>query len=347
MIDNSDIKLTEYSHSSGCGCKIAPDKLHEILREKLSPNFPKLLVGNAASDDAAVFQINKEEALVSTTDFFMPIVNDPYVFGKIAATNALSDVYAMGGKPVLALAILGWPVDKLATKYAAAVMQGAIDVCTKANIPLAGGHSIDAHEPFFGLAVNGLVKPAHLKKNNTAQVGDLLYLTKPLGVGMAATAIKRNIATPALVQKAVEIMTQLNDIGSQLGKIPNVNALTDVTGFGLLGHLIEMMKASNASAQLWFQKVPTLPESMLQPLRDGFVFPDATYKNFGSYKNEVNTLNAKQLTLLCDPQTSGGLLISVNPNYKAEIEELLMRNNLPHQAIGQVVAPLKYTVEVE
>lgn len=255
MSDN--IKLTQYSRGAGCGCKIAPKVLDEILEGKhSSPLFENLLVGNNNNDDAAVYDLGNGQALISTTDFFMPIVDDAFDFGRIAAANSISDVYAMGGKPVMAVAILGWPVEKLPAELAQKMIEGATAICNEANIPLAGGHSIDSQEPIFGLAVSGIVDIENLKKNNTAQEGDLLFLTKPLGVGILSTAQKRGVLSDEHQTGMIAQMISLNKIGEQLGSIKGVTAMTDVTGFGLLGHLIEMATGSRLSAELYYDKIP-------------------------------------------------------------------------------------------
>jgi selenide,water dikinase len=331
-----DKRLTTLSHGSGCGCKIAPNKLEAILGKAASPTYDNLLVGNTSKDDAAVYRLNETEALISTTDFFMPIVDDPYDFGRISAANALSDVYAMGGQPLLALAILGWPVDKLDEEMAARVMEGGRAVCAEAAIPLAGGHSIDNLEPLFGLAVSGKVEINNLKRNDTAQEGDMLYLTKPLGTGIIATAIKRGLANENEIQAVVQTMTQLNTIGEAFGNINGVTAMTDITGFGLMGHLLEMCEGANLSAELWFDKIPTLPLEMLKPYIDGFVLPDNTFRNYNSFTGKIEPLSGTHLPILCDPQTSGGLLISVNEAERKTVENVLADAGLPTQAIGQI-----------
>ena len=307
-----EIKLTQYSHGYGCGCKIAPAVLDEILKGNESTgDFPGLLVGNSTRDDAAVLDIGNGWAMVSTTDFFMPIVDDPFEFGRIAATNAISDIYAMGGKPNLAIAILGWPVDKLAPEIAAKVVAGGRSGCAEAGIPLAGGHSIDSPEPIFGLAVNGMVHTDRLLRNNTAQAGDLLFLTKPLGVGIITTAEKMGKAKPDDVLRAIANMTTLNKIGERLGEIKGVHAVTDVTGFGLFGHLLEMAEGSNLAAEL---EISALPEiSNLDDYMNQFTIPAITYRNWNSYGHLLTEPDARTLHLGCDPQTSGGLLIAIAP----------------------------------
>ncbi|MBC7689304.1 MAG: selenide, water dikinase SelD, partial [Aquabacterium sp.] len=245
-VNNADkIKLTQYSHGAGCGCKIAPKILDEILTSNFArPDNDKLIVGNHSKDDAAVYDLGNGTALISTTDFFMPIVDDPFEFGRIASANAISDVYAMGGKPILAIAILGWPINILPPAVAQRVIEGSRSICVEAGIPLAGGHSIDSPEPIFGLAVNGLVAVENIKQNNLAKQGDLLFLTKPLGVGILTTAEKKGLLLSQHIGVAAKQMMQLNKVGEALGKIKGVSAMTDVTGFGLLGHLVEMAEGS-------------------------------------------------------------------------------------------------------
>ena len=275
------IRLTQYSHGAGCGCKIAPKVLDEILKTNLiSPDNDKLLVGNHSKDDAAVYELDDEKALILTTDFFTPIVDDAYDFGRIAAANAISDVYAMGGTPLMAIAILGWPVEKLPIELATKVVDGARSICLEANIPLAGGHSIDSPEPIFGLAVTGLVEKKHLKKNSTAGAGDLLFLTKPLGTGVLSTAQKRGLIAEAPATAMIRQMATLNKVGAEVGKINGVTAMTDVTGFGLLGHLIEMADGAGLSAEIYYDKI--MPIEGVRELIGQRVFPDATTRNWSS-----------------------------------------------------------------
>ena len=253
----TEIRLTQYSHGAGCGCKIAPAVLDQMLHTTVpQPHHDQLLVGNSSRDDAAVYDLGGGQALISTTDFFMPIVDDAYDFGRIASANAISDVYAMGGRPVLAIAVLGWPVDKLPPEVARRVLEGSRSICQEAGIPLAGGHSIDSPEPIFGLAVTGLVAIENLKRNDTATAGCELYLTKPLGVGMLTTAQKKGLLRPEDADLAPQSMMQLNKIGEELGRLPAVRAMTDVTGFGLLGHLAEVAEGSGLTAEVDFSKVP-------------------------------------------------------------------------------------------
>lgn len=313
------VKLTQYSHGAGCGCKISPAVLDEILKtDFVKQNFPALLVGNESKDDAAVYDPGDGNCIISTTDFFMPIVDDAFTFGQIASVNAISDVYAMGGKPLMALAILGWPISKLSPSLARQVLDGARDVCAKAAIPLAGGHSIDSPEPVFGLAVTGMVRKENLKKNNTATENCLLYLTKPLGVGIVTTAHKRGLAEENDVAEAVKWMTELNTLGYEFGKLPYVKALTDVTGFGLLGHLLEVCEGSGLSAELEYAKVPLLKN--LAVYTSEFIYPDNTMRNWQGYEKSVAGIGAESLLTLCDPQTSGGLLVCVDPVYQKEFE---------------------------
>ncbi len=311
----SDVRLTELSHGGGCGCKIAPGVLRSAL-EGMGMGFPHpaLLVGTETSDDAAVMRLNDNQALVATTDFFMPIVDDPFDFGRIAATNALSDVYAMGGKPCLALAIVGMPLGKLPVPIIRRILEGGATVCQAAGVALAGGHSIDAPEPIYGLAVIGTVHPKQLKRNDTAQADDLLVLGKPLGVGILATALKKGRLDAKGYAEMVASTTQLNTIGADLAEIPDVHALTDITGFGLLGHLLEMCRGSHVAAQVNFNRVPVLPTAA--KLAPQGVGPGAIERNWDSYGAEVRLeagLPTWAQRLLCDPQTSGGLLAACAP----------------------------------
>ncbi len=329
--ENSDdtrekIKLTQYSRGAGCGCKIAPKALEEILQTTISFTPDKnLLVGNSSKDDAAVYDIGKGQAVISTTDFFMPIVDDAFDFGRIASANAISDVYAMGGKPLMAVAILGWPIEKLPASLAQQVLDGARNICAEAGIPLAGGHSIDSAEPIFGLAVSGFLEIQNLKQNNTAAEGDILFLTKPIGVGILSTAQKRGLLKEEHLALMIEQMTSLNKLGEQLGKIKNVTAVTDVTGFGLMGHIIEMAEGAGLSAELYYSQVKVI-EGAKEYLAQRIV-PDATFRNWNSYSSKVsfekgvNVMEA--FSLLPDPQTNGGLLFSVKETAVDEIKNLL------------------------
>ncbi len=342
----SNIKLTQYSHGAGCGCKISPKVLTSILHGNIpSIPHPNLLVGNESRDDAAVYDLGNGTAIVSTTDFFMPIVDDPFTFGKIAATNAISDIYAMGGTPLLAIAILGWPISKIEPEVASVVLDGARQTCTEAGIPLAGGHSIDCEEPIFGLAVTGQVEVSKLKRNDTATEGCHLYLTKPLGVGILSTAQKQRKLKAEHEQIAPNTMMQLNSVGKVLGGFPGVTAMTDVTGFGLLGHLAEMCDGSGLSAIIDFSSVPFIPESIEYIAQK--CIPGGTYRNWDSYGCQIELTDPTQKMLLCDPQTSGGLLIAVEPNAMREVEDLLRNQGLHYKPIGKLVPKNDWLIRVE
>ncbi|MEE2729404.1 MAG: selenide, water dikinase SelD [Pseudomonadota bacterium] len=337
-MSDSPIRLTEYSHGAGCGCKISPKVLDQILVSRLLlPEFPQLLVGNSSKDDAAAYALDNGQVLLSTTDFFMPIVDDPFDFGRIAATNAISDIYAMGGQPLMAIAILGWPVNVLAPDVAQQVVDGGRQACADAGIPLAGGHSIDAPEPIFGLAVSGLTRREHLKQNNQARAGDKLYLTKPLGIGILTTAQKHKKLQPGHNHLARDIMCQLNRVGAQVAQLEGVSALTDVTGFGLLGHLLELCEGSAVQALLQADQVPVIAEA-LDYLAMGCV-PGGTGRNLESYGHKLAPMDDHYRTLFSDPQTSGGLLIAVHPGQAAELESLLSAQGLYARSIGHLQAP--------
>ncbi|WP_308911260.1 selenide, water dikinase SelD [Pseudokordiimonas caeni] len=332
------IRLTEFSHGAGCGCKISPKVLDTILASNvIAPPDAALLVGNSSRDDAAAYDIGGGQAILSTTDFFMPIADDPYDFGRIAATNAISDIYAMGGRPLMAIAILGWPVNVLPPEVARRVIEGGRAVCADAGIPLAGGHSIDAPEPIFGLAVTGQVAIDDLKRNDTAAEGDILYLTKPLGVGILTTAQKQKKLRAEHATLARDTMCILNSIGSELARIDGVNAMTDVTGFGLLGHLAEMAEGSGLTAEIDFDAVPVLAPAK-DYLAEGCV-PGGTLRNFDSYGHKVATLDSNQRALLADPQTSGGLLVAVRPGAAVAVEACLGARGLHDKPIGRLMAP--------
>lgn len=346
-------KLTQFSHGSGCGCKVAPAVLEEILSgSKDEPTAigaaallrKHLLVGNETKDDAAVYDMGDGTALISTVDFFMPIVDDAYAFGAIAAANALSDVYAMGGTPFLAIAVFGWPVEKLPAALAQQVIKGGKDVCAKAGVVLAGGHTIDSPEPFFGLSVNGRAPLNQIKKNSTAQEGDLLYLTKPIGTGILTTALKRGLLTAELMQEAIDSMQALNVFGAELGKHDFVNALTDVTGFALLGHLLEMCEPANLGAELCYADVPLL--TGVKDLAGKFVYADNTMRNWKSYESKVSGISGESLLTLCDPQTSGGLLISVAATAKKEFLALANKNNVNVWCIGHMTASAEKPINI-
>lgn len=329
-MNTEPIKLTQYSHGAGCGCKISPAVLDKMLHSPIKqPADARLLVGNATRDDAAVFDLGNGTALISTTDFFMPIVDDPYDFGRIASANAISDVYAMGGKPVLAIAILGWPIDKLGPELAQKVLEGARSICAEAGISLAGGHSIDCPEPVFGLAVNGLVDIKNLKQNSTATAGCKLYLTKALGVGILTTAQKKGILKPEHQHIAPESMAKLNEAGEVFGKLEYVKAMTDVTGFGLLGHLSELCEGSKLHARINFDKVPKL--DVLDEYLAQKCIPGGTNRNWASYGHKINEGPelSFRTTILADPQTSGGLLVAIDPAFTEDFEKLLETLNIP------------------
>ncbi len=306
------VKLTQFSHGGGCGCKIAPAVLHEILaRTPPMEGFADLLVGTESSDDAAVYRLNDEQAVIATTDFFMPIVDDAYDFGRIAATNALSDIYAMGGKPLFALALVGMPIAKLPVATIQQILAGGEAVCRAAGIPIAGGHSIDAPEPIYGLAAIGLVHPARVKRNDRARAGDALILGKPIGVGVLSAALQQGELSAAGYAQMLAATTRLNTVGARLGQMAGVHAMTDVTGFALLGHLLEICRGSMLGAVLAYSRVPLLSEAVSLAQR-GYA-TGAAERNWASYGQEVDLPAAMpewQRKLLCDPQTSGGLLVS-------------------------------------
>ena len=334
-----EYRLTQYSHGAGCGCKISPKILDHILHQpggKIA--FSGLLVGNEERDDAAVLDLGDGTAVISTTDFFMPIVDDPEDFGRIASVNAISDVYAMGGRPILAIAILGWPIGQIPPEIANRVIEGSRNACSEAGIPLAGGHSIDSPEPIFGLAVTGRVELQHLKRNAGAQPGALLYLTKPLGVGILSTAQKKDKLQAAHSTLARDSMIRLNEIGTTFGKLPFVQAMTDVTGFGLLGHLVEMCEASGVSAALAMSQVPLLDREALMYYLTEKCIPGGTGRNWESYGHKIGQLTEVQRSLLCDPQTSGGLLVAVDPLEKEAFENTAAEHGLRLDPIGQILA---------
>ncbi len=346
-----NIKLTQYSHGAGCGCKISPAVLDTILKSNIAmPDNDKLIVGNSSKDDAAVYDMGNGTALISTTDFFMPIVDDAFDFGRIASANAISDVYAMGGKPILAIAILGWPVNNLPAEIAQRVIEGSRSICREAGIPLAGGHSIDSPEPIFGLAVNGVVNIENIKQNNTAKEGDVLFLTKKLGTGILTTAEKKGILKPVHQQLAAQQMMQLNKAGEALGKLKTVSAMTDVTGFGLLGHLAEMCEGSGLSAIINFEKIPLITDELKFYISNNSI-PGGTNRNWESYGHKiifadnVDTANAK--AILADPQTSGGLLIAVSKDGVEEVKQLLQSYQLYADTIGGMIAQKEKTVYVQ
>ncbi|MFC5547707.1 selenide, water dikinase SelD [Massilia aerilata] len=338
--DNA-IKLTSFSHGGGCGCKIAPGVLSEILKKSTGFPVPKeLMVGIETADDAAVYKLNDEQALIATTDFFMPIVDDPFDFGRIAATNAISDVYAMGGTPIMALALVGMPVNKLPLETIGKIIQGGESICAEAGIPIAGGHTIDSVEPIYGLVVLGLVHPSKVKRNADARAGDVLVLGKPLGVGVLSAALKKDQLDAEGYAAMIANTTKLNKPGKALAELAGVHALTDVTGFGLLGHLLELARGAGLSAQLDMAKIPLLP-GVEQLAHDGY-FTGASGRNWDAYGMDVDlgaNVSDTQRVLLTDPQTSGGLLVSCDPGSVAEVLALFAREGFGHAAvIGRMAA---------
>lgn len=340
-IETPEIKLTAFSHGGGCGCKIAPAVLSEILRNSQGTPIPKeLLVGIESSDDAAVYQLNATQALIATTDFFMPIVDDPFDFGRIAATNAISDVYAMGGTPIMALALVAMPVNKLPTEMIGKIIQGGEAACREAGIPIAGGHTIDSVEPIYGLVVMGLVHPDRIKKNIGAQAGDQLILGKPLGVGVYSAALKKGQLDAKGYAQFVALTTQLNKPGIALAELSGVHALTDVTGFGLGGHGLEMARGAQATVVIDWAKVPLLPN--VEALLNKGTVTGASGRNWMSYGDDIQLsppLGQLQRDLLTDPQTSGGLLVACAPEVVDQVLAIFATGGFAHAAvIGEVQA---------
>lgn len=339
------IRLTQYSHGAGCGCKISPKVLDTILHSQLPQfNDTRLVVGNDSRDDAAVVDMGNGLGIISTTDFFMPIVDDPFTFGRIAATNAISDVYAMGGTPVVAIAILGWPVNLLAPEVAQQVLDGGRQACHDAGISLAGGHSIDAPEPIFGLAVTGQVPLENVKRNSTAAAGDVLFLTKPLGIGILSTAQKKSLLLPEHETLAAEVMCQLNIAGQGFATLAGVSAMTDVTGFGLMGHLLEVCEGANVSAKLSMENIPLLPG--VDHYLEAGAIPGGTLRNLEAYGHNLAPMNPRQQHILCDPQTSGGLLVAVRPDAIEAFLQRAQQYNLSLAPIGELTAAGEYRIEV-
>ncbi|WP_049294000.1 selenide, water dikinase SelD [Franconibacter helveticus] len=329
------IRLTQYSHGAGCGCKISPKVLETILHSEQAKFVdPNLLVGNETRDDAAVYDLGNGTCIISTTDFFMPVVDNPFDFGRIAATNAISDIYAMGGKPVMAIAILGWPVNMLAPEIAREVIEGGRAACQLAGISLAGGHSIDAPEPIFGLAVTGVVPTERVKKNSTAEAGCKLFLTKPLGIGVLTTAEKKSLLRDEHKGLAAEVMCCMNKAGADFARVEGVKAMTDVTGFGLLGHLSEVCQGAGVQAEIWYQEVPKLP-GVEAYIAEGAV-PGGSARNFASYGHLMGDMPEAWRNLLCDPQTSGGLLLAVTPQAEAEVAAIAAEHGITLAAIGEL-----------
>lgn len=339
-----NIKLTEFTKGGGCGCKIPPSELSEILAgQKTSTEFG-LIEGNSNGDDAAVWDLGNGELLISTTDFFTPIVDDPFDFGRIAAANSISDIYAMGGKPILALSILAWPTDKLGSEIAAEVIRGARTICTEAGVAIGGGHSIVNPEPVFGLAVNGLVSKKNLKTNHNACEGDQLFLTKPIGSGMLSTAMKRGILKEELKADLIQYLTALNKSGELVGKIETVNAMTDVTGFGLLGHLYEMTSGSKLTAKLKYSEIPLM--NGVKDLAAQMVYPNNTMRNWKAFNEKVTGTNGESLLTLCDPQTNGGLLISIQSKGIPELKDIFNSLGYSIYHIGEMTAYTGMNIEI-
>lgn len=339
------VRLTEYSHGAGCGCKISPMLLDEILQSaRPIIDYPALLVGNEHKDDAAAFDLGNGTSVLSTTDFFMPIVDDPFTFGRIAATNALSDIYAMGGRPLMAISIFGWPIEKLSAEVARQVIDGGRAVCEEAGIPLAGGHSIDSPEPIFGLAVTGIVENKNLMKNSTGETECEIFLTKPLGIGILSTAQKQKKIEEGHIEPAIEAMTTLNKAGAEFALLEGVVSMTDVTGFGLLGHLSEICEASGIGATVWFDKVPLLPN--VEKYRELGCIPGGARKNFMSYGHKISPMTQQQREILCDAQTSGGLLVIVKKSAVAEFLQSAENFSLALEAIGETSAQGEHLIEV-
>jgi selenide,water dikinase len=328
-------RLTSLSHGGGCGCKIAPGVLNDLLRRSApAQTFAQLLVGTETADDAAVYQLNDEQAVVATTDFFMPIVDDPFDFGRIAAANALSDVYAMGATPILALAILGMPVKVLPPEVIREVLRGGEAICAQADIPMAGGHSIDSAEPIYGLAAIGVVHPRHIRRNCSAQVDDVLVLGKPLGVGILSAALKKDQLGPVGYRTLVDTTTRLNSAGPDLAQLPGVHAMTDVTGFGLLGHLLEMCRGAGLGARVKMAAIPLLDN--VRSLADAGLVTGASARNWASYGDDVRLashLEGVSKALLSDPQTSGGLLVACARDVLNAVLEALARHGCAQAAL--------------
>lgn len=333
MNENNEIKLTRFNPGAGCGCKISPKELAEILKGSRSGgDFPNLLVGNESNDDAAVYDIGGGRSVISTTDFFTPIVDDPFDYGRIAATNAVSDVYAMGGRPIMAVGILGWPLDKLSSSIASKVVAGARQVCGNAGIPLAGGHSINIADPIFGLAVTGIIDTARVRKNSGARRGDILFLTKPLGIGLVVSAEKFGMVREEDRRAALELMTRLNTPGEPLSEIDGVDAITDVTGFALAGHTIEMAEGSGLKAVIRYDSLPKI--SGTDYYIEKKCMPGGTFRNFDSYGKKCK-MEENMKYLVCDPQTSGGLLIAVRPDAVGRARECVTGTGHDFYEIGR------------
>ncbi len=339
----SEPRLTSLSHGGGCGCKIAPGVLSEILKGVPQLPFPKeLLIGIETSDDAAVYQINESQAIVATTDFFMPIVDDPFDFGKIAATNAISDIYAMGATPLFALALVGMPIKVLSNRTIARILEGGAEACRSAGIPIAGGHTIDSVEPIYGLVAIGIVDPRQVKSNAAAKPGDILILGKPIGVGILSAALKKDLLSAQGYQEMIINTTKLNSAGPDLAKLPGVHALTDITGFGLAGHVLELARGSDCTAQINWSQVPLL--SQVQELAEQEIVTGASDRNWQSYGSDVAlpaSFSKAQQALLTDPQTSGGLLVACSEDTVQKVLDIFKRHNFSDASvIGQISTKL-------
>ena len=334
-MSSNEPRLTSLSHGGGCGCKIAPGVLSKILKGTLQMPIPQeLMVGIATSDDAAVYKLNDEQALIATTDFFMPIVDDPYDFGRIAATNAISDVYAMGGKPIMALALVGMPINVLSTDTIGKILEGGASVCNTAGIPIAGGHTIDSVEPIYGLVVLGLAHPDRIKRNDGARSGDVMVLGKPIGVGILSAAVKKEALDAAGYESMLNNVTKLNTPGPELAELSGVHALTDVTGFGLAGHVLEIARGANLTAHIKWADVPLLPE-VSSLIKKGMV-TGASGRNWDGYGKEITMgagLPSECQTLLSDPQTSGGLLACCSPEAVPEVLAVFKRHGFNEAAV--------------
>jgi len=328
-------RLTSLAHGGGCGCKLAPGVLQDLLSEmpKTGP-FASLLVGTETADDAAVWDLDGTTSIIATTDFFMPMVDDPHTFGRIAATNAISDIYAMGGKPIFALAIVGMPIDKMDPADIRQILAGGASICAEAGIPVAGGHSIDCPEPVYGLAVIGTCSTAHIKRNSKAKAGDTLILTKGLGIGIYSSAIKKQLLSPSAYEEMVASTTLLNSIGTEIATHPSVSAMTDVTGFGILGHSLEMARGASHSIHLDFNVLPILREA--DTLAQQGCVTGASHRNWKSYGDSIDLpadLEDWKKHILTDPQTSGGLLIAVASDGAGEVLQKVRSAGYPLAAI--------------
>jgi selenide, water dikinase len=345
-MESGKVRLTQFSEGSGCGCKIAPTVLESILSNRKTKEISdvNLLVGNATNDDAAVYQVSEDLAMINTVDFFTPIVDDAFDFGRIAAANAVSDVYAMGGKPLFANAILSWPVEKIDPLLASEVMEGGREVCRQIGIPLAGGHSIAAKDPIFGLSVNGIIHPKNIKTNKGAQEGDLIYITKPLGIGILATALKRDKIKPEDYAKMIQYSTQINTIGKDFGHLDYVHAMTDVTGFGVLGHLVEMADGAGLTASIQGNYLPLIEG--VQDYISQFIFPDNTYRNWNAYSSKSEGIIGMELVKFCDPQTNGGLLVAIDSKFQKVFESVLEQHQQKAWIIGEFHPRSSFTVSV-